>query len=441
MEIGEGELDEMIFGGDDWGEVGKPKGEFFMKLHQWPLIILGMFLVTGGGVLAAEWSRFRGPNGSGLGEAPGLAEGFTAADFKWKVALPGRGHSSPVVWGERIFVTGNPLGTTDRVIACLRVKDGGTIWKKVYPTGGYRIHADNNYAASTPAVDGERVYFHWASPESSGLVALDQKDGREVWRVDLGPFISQHGPGTSPIVFEDVVLLNFDQDQPKSYLIAVEAKTGKERWRWEHEGTKHSASTPCIFVPAGGDAEVITESFSMGLVANNLRTGAVVWRLANLMTKRCVASPFVTPGGLIIAQCGEGRAESFVEVVRPGSGVQSTVKVYEVLRLGGYVPTSIAVGEWLYLWKENGMVSCLKVATGELVWSERVPGSFYGSPICVNQRLYNMSTQGDLVCLAVGGKFQAPVVVGLGEGSHATPAVSGGRMYLRTFTQLISVGT
>ena len=158
------------------------------------------------------------------------------------------------------------------------------------------------------------------------------------------------------------------------------------------------------------------------------------------MTKRCVASPFVTPGGLSIAQCGEGRAESFVEVVRPGSGVQSTVKVYEVLRLGGYVPTSIAVGEWLYLWKENGMVSCLKVATGELVWSERVPGSFYGSPICVNQRLYNMSTQGDLVCLAVGGKFQAPVVVGLGEGSHATPAVSGGRMYLRTFTQLISVG-
>ena len=86
------------------------------------------------------------------------------------------------------------------------------------------------------------------------------------------------------------------------------------------------------------------------------------------------------------------------------------------------------------------MVSCLKVATGELVWSERVAGSFYGSPICVNQRLYNMSTQGDLVCLAVGGKFQAPVVVGLGEGSHATPAVSGGRMYLRTFTQLISVG-
>lgn len=399
-------------------------------------IFLGLCLGAG----AQEWTRFRGPNGAGLGVAPKLPAEFSEKDFNWKIELPGRGHSSPVVWGGRVFVTANPTATTRRVIVCVSAADGKTAWQKEYATGGYRLHADNNYAATSPAVDAERVYFHWASPESSGLVALDQKDGRELWKVDLGPFISQHGPGTSPIVFEDLVLLNFDQDQPKSFLLAVDARTGKERWRWEHAGTKHSASTPCIFTPKSGPPLVITESHSAGLAANDARTGALAWQLPALMTKRCVSSPFVTPGGLVIAQCGEGRAESFVEAVRPAADGKSAEKAYEVVRVGGYVPTAIAVGDLLFLWKENGLVTCLRAATGGQLWSERVEGPFYGSPVCVNNRLYNMTMRGDLVVLPVGEKFLPPVRIPLGEGSQATPAISGGRMYLRTFTHLISVG-
>jgi outer membrane protein assembly factor BamB len=389
---------------------------------------------------AQEWTRFRGPNGAGLGVAEKFPAELSERDFFWKIELPGRGHSSPVVWGERIFVTSNPPETTQRVISCVSAADGKTLWKKGYATGGYRQHADNNYASATPAVDAERVYFHWASPEGSGLVALDQKDGREVWKVDLGPFLSKHGPGTSPIVFEDVVVLDFDQDEGKSFLLAVDAKTGRPRWRREHEGTKSSASTPCIFTPKSGAPQVITESFATGVVASDTRSGAVVWQLPSLMTRRCVSSPFVTPGGLIIAQCGEGRAESFVEAVRPAADGKSAVRAYGVLRVGGYVPTPIAVGELLFLWKENGLVSCVRSATGEQLWSERVEGAFYGSPVCVNGRLYNMTMRGDLVVLAVGEKFQPPQRLALGEGSHATPAVSGGRMYLRTFTHLIAVG-
>ena len=389
---------------------------------------------------AQEWTRFRGPNGAGLGVAEKFPAELSERDFFWKIELPGRGHASPVVWGERIFVTSNPAETTQRVVSCVSAVDGKTLWKKEYATGGYRQHSDNNYAAATPAVDAERVYFHWASPEASGLVALDQKDGRELWKVDLGPFLAKHGPGTSPIVFEDLVILDFDQDEGKSFLLAVDVKTGKTRWRRPHEGTKSSASTPCIFTPKSGAPQIITESFSTGVVASDARTGAVVWQFPSIMTKRCVSSPFVTPGGLIIAQCGEGRAESFVEAVRPAADGKSAEKAYEVLRVGGYVPTPIAVGELLFLWKENGLVTCLRSATGEQLWSERVEGAFYGSPICVNQRLYNMTMRGDLVVLAVGEKFQPPQRLALGEGSHATPAVSGGRMYLRTFTHLIAVG-
>ncbi len=405
-----------------------------------PLLIVALASFLSCSAQAQEWTRFRGPNGSGLGVAPTLPAEFGVKDFNWKIELPGAGHSSPVIWGGRVFVTGNPKDTTQRVIACVSASDGKTAWQKEYATGGFRIHADNNYAASSPAVDAERVYFHWASPESSGLVALDQEDGRELWKVDLGPFISQHGPGASPIVFEDLVILSFDQDQPKSFLAAFDARTGKQRWRWEHPGTKNSSSTPCIFTPKDGSPMVITESFDTGIVANDARTGAVVWQLPGLMKKRCVSTPFVTPGGLIVAQCGEGRAESFVQIVRPSADGRTAEKLREIVRVGGYVPTPVAVGELLFLWKENGLVTCLRAATAEQLWSERVEGPFYGSPVSVNGRLYNMTTKGDLIVLATGEKFTPPLRIPLGEGSHATPAISGGRMYLRTFTHLISVG-
>ncbi len=411
-----------------------------MKPHLHFSLASAIFLSFSFSVGAQEWTRFRGPNGSGLGVAPKLPAEFAEKDFNWKIELPGAGHSSPVVWGGRVFVTGNPKGTTKRVLVCVNAADGKTLWQKEYETAGYRMYPDNNYAAASPAVDAERVYFHWASPESSGLAALDQKDGREVWKVDLGPFISQHGPGASPIVFEDLVILNFDQDQPKSFLAAFDAKTGQERWRWEHAGTKHSSSTPCLFTPKSGSPQIITESFDTGLVGNDAHTGAVVWQLPALMTKRCVSTPFVTPAGLIVAQCGEGRAESFVQIVRPAADGKSAEKIHEVVRVGGYVPTPIAVGELLFLWKENGLVTCLRAATAEQLWSARVEGPYYGSPVAVNGRLYTMTMKGDLIVLAAGEKFTPPVRIPLGEGSHASPAISGGRMYLRTFTQLISVG-
>jgi outer membrane protein assembly factor BamB len=388
----------------------------------------------------AEWTRFRGPNGSGLGTAPNFPAEFSHRDFNWHVELPGPGHSSPVVWGDRVFVTANPKHTTQRIVMCLNVEDGKTLWTKTYDSPSYHLNSDNNYAASSPAVDAERVYFHWASPTDSGLVALDQDDGHELWKVDLGPFVSEDGPGTSPIVFEDMVILNFDQDRPKSFILAVDAKTGKKRWRWDHAGAKNTPSTPCIFYPKQGGPQVVLPTFTLGLSAVDAHTGKLMWQLPGLMKKRCVASPIVTDTGLIVTQCGEGRAETFVEVVRPAPDGKSAKPAYEVLRMGAHVPTPISVDGRLYLWKENGYVTCLREETNEQVWSERTQGSFYGSPVCVNHRLYNMSTRGDLFVLAADDKFQQIAKIPLGEGSNATPAISGGRMYLRTYTHLISMG-
>jgi outer membrane protein assembly factor BamB len=387
-----------------------------------------------------EWTRFRGPNGSGIGKAAGVPAQFSPKEYNWNIELPGSGHSSPVVWGNRVFITCAPEGTAKRVVLCVSGEDGKILWQRDYETEVFRQHADNSYASMSPAVDSERVYVWWGSPTGSALVALDQKDGRELWRSELGPFVSQHGPGSSPIVFEDAVLLYFDQDNPKSFFVSFDAKSGAQRWKLEREGTTSTASTPCIFRANDGTPEAILISRTVGMTAVDVRNGSIKWELPGLLTKRCVASPFITDDGLIIAQCGEGRAESFVYAIKPPANGPAPTKVYEVIRTGGYVPTPIAVGPLLFLWKEDGLVTCLRAASNEQLWSERVQGPFYGSPVCVNGRLYNMSRKGDLIVLGAGEKFQQIARIPLGEGTHATPAISGGRMYLRTFTHLISVG-
>ena len=410
-------------------------------MNRFPLLAAALvFFLTSTGARAQEWTRFRGPNGSGVAVAPKFPAQFSEADFNWKVELPGSGHSSPVIWGDRVFVSATPAGSAKRVTVCLDAKDGKTVWSKEYETGAFRQHADNSYTSMSPAVDAERVYVWWGAPEGSALVALDQKDGKEIWKRDLGTFVSQHGPGASPIVVGDQVLLSFDQDQAPSFLIAVDAKTGKERWKYEHAGDKSSASTPCILKNPDGKTEAILISQTVGMTAVDVATGKVTWEIPGLLSKRCVASPVVSDAGLVIAQCGEGQAESFVYAVKPGSSGKPAEKLYEVVRAGGYVPCPTVVGDRLFLWKENGLVTCLRAATNEQVWSERVEGPFYGSPIALNGRLYNLTRRGELVVIGAGDAFEKIARIPLGEGSFATPAVSGGRMYLRTFTHLISVG-
>jgi len=314
------------------------------------------------------------------------------------------------------------------------------VWQREHAAPEFRKHSDNSFASSSPAVDGERVYVSWMSPEASGIAALDQRDGKELWKRDLGPFVSQHGPGVSPVVIDDLVLLDFDPDQPKSFLAAFDTKTGAEKWRWEHAGQMHSSSTPCVFTPKSGGTQIVSMSKTIGVTGLDVKTGKIAWQMPGLLTKRCVASPIVTDDGLIVVQCGEGQAESFVYAVKVAPDGKSAEKVYEVLRTGGYVPTPLALGPFLFLWKENGLVTCLRAANNEQVWSERVQGPFYSSPIAVGTRLYNVTRKGELVAVNAGDKFQEFARADLGEGSFATPAVSGGRMYLRTFTHLISVG-
>jgi len=393
---------------------------------------------------AAEpaWARFRGPNGAGISQADSVPAAWTTADYRWRVKLPGIGHSSPVVCGDRLFITSCVPDEPARIVRCLRTSDGGLIWKRSFAAVSHSMHQYNTYAVTTPALDAEKLYLSWASPEQYEVVALDQQKGREVWRRELGPFIAQHGFGSSPMLFADKVIVAGDQEPPgESFVAALDRATGEVVWRTKRRSAKAAYATPCLFQPADGPAQLIVTSTAHGMSGLDPNTGRVLWELADVFTQRIVASPVVA-GELVIGSCGVGRQGTRLIAVRPGQpdkGLKPEI-VYEVKGSLPYVCTPVVADGLLFLWSDQGVVTCADALSGEVRWRERVGGTFFGSPVWVAGRLYCMSREGEMVVLKAADRYEPLARFSLEEPTNATPALADGVMYLRTLSHLMAIG-
>jgi outer membrane protein assembly factor BamB len=395
------------------------------------------FCLIAAALPAQEWTRFRGPNGTGIGDAPHLPARWTDADLDWKVSLPGVGHSSPVLWGERIFIASAEGDGSRRLVLCLRAGDGGVEWSRPFEAPPFRKHPRNSQASSTPAADAERIYAVIPSPASVLAVALDHS-GKEVWRRDLGPFKAQHGYGTSPIVFEGLVILANEGDG-ESFVAALDARTGEVKWKAPRRTSEAAYGTPCIFDDGGGPA-LLLSSHAHGIASIDARTGEALWD-APLLDKRTVSSPVIARG-LAVATCGSGGGGNYMVAVRPCRKVEGEAsrEAWRLTKSVPYVPTSLARDDLLFLWGDGGIVTCVEVPAGKVVWQERAGGNFSGSPVWAAGRLYAISDDGDAVVLAAGRKYEVLARNPLGEASRSTPAVAGGRLFLRTASHLSAVG-
>ena len=419
-----------------------------------PLAAVALVVSSVSAADEGEWSRFRGPNGTGISRGTTVPVAWTDADYNWKIKLPGTGHSSPVLWGKRIFLTcGLPVDAR-RTVLCLDAADGRTVWRRDYPSKTFRQHRDNCYASATPAADADGLVLTWTTPKEIVLLALDP-DGREVWRRDLGPIVAEHGSGTSPVILGDLVVLTNDQDDTnlwpgdrsggrpvgKSSLVAVDRKTGRTRWQLQRRTALAAYSVPCLYRPEGGPAELIVTSTAHGITSVDPATGKVNWEVDKIFRDRCVGSPVTAPG-LVIAGYGYGSSGSLYVAVRPGSrerGIEPKI-IYQLKKPVPLVPTPVVKDGRLFLWHDDGRVECRKVATGEVIWTQRVGGFYYGSPVWVDGRLYCISRKGEVVVLSASDEFKVLARVPLGEKSYATPAVADGVMYLRTLSRLFSLG-
>jgi outer membrane protein assembly factor BamB len=392
-----------------------------------------------------EWTRFRGPNGQGISDAKTIPVRWTDKDYSWRVKLPAGGHGSTVTWGERVFLTCETPKPAGGILLALDAKTGRTLWQEQYTLTPYRFHNDNSYATSTPAVDADHVYVLWQTASETILAALDH-EGEEVWRRNLAGVYSQFGPGPSPAVFGDLLVFaheHWENDRGyESAWIAFDRQTGETRWTTKRQNSEISYSTPCLYLPAGGKPQLIFTSEAHGITAVAPSNGAVIWETESAFPARAVSSPVIA-GDLLIGTCGKGAAGKLLAAVRiPSNNEQKRVEpIYtHTGRTAPYVPTPLAKDGLFYTFHDQGDVSCLEAANGNLIWSDKPGGKFYGSPVWVNGLLYCINRAGDVVVLRAGRKYELLAVNSLGEKSQATPAVAGGFMYLRTYSHLVSIG-
>ncbi len=408
------------------------------------LLLAAFFAATS--AAGQEWTRFRGPNGTGVSSSRGLPVSWTEKEFVWRVPIAGASHSQPVIWGDRLFLLTALDAGKERVLLCLSKTDGRELWRQTYALPMPRLgNRNTGYANTSPVVDADRVVACFVSRDHFWVRAFDHA-GQELWRRDLGPFSAQHGHGASPIIHDGRVIVTNDQDGTSS-VVALDLKTGAVVWtspRATRGDTNVAAAygTPVVHHRADGVDELLLSSHAHGLSGLDARTGALNWE-SPVFDKRMVASPVVA-GDLVIGTCGSGAGTgNYLSAVKLGGqgNVAATHVAWTLKRATPYVPTPLFHEGRIYLISDAGFASAVEAATGKVLWSERLPrAEFFGSPVIVDGKIYCASTKGELIVLATGDTFRELGRSPLGEGTHSSPCVDAGRLYIKTFTHLVCLG-
>ena len=398
-----------------------------------------LLFVSAALVQAENWAQFRGPGGRGISDDKGIPVKWTAKDYRWKVKLAGVGHSSPVVWDNTVLITSAARAGERRALQAFEVGTGKELWAQQLGGNTHPKHALNSYASATPCTDGKLVYVAWGDNDEYFLVAHDIKTGKEKWRTQLQTSLSKHGHGTatSPVLFEDLVILLNEHDTGPGYIVALNKETGKQEWKLERKIEIMTYATP-IIVDVNGQPQLINSCLDDGLMGIDPRKGKVLWRTPGNFDLRTVAMPVHWKGHVYGSCGGGGRGKLMLAVKVGGKGdVNKTHIAWKRQKSLPYVPTPIVYEDHIYMWLDNGIVICANPKTGEEIWNERVGrGDFSSSPVCIDGKIYCSSRTGEFTVVKASPKFEILGRSQLGEKTHATPAVSNGRMFLRGFEHL-----
>lgn len=408
------------------------------------LAVCVLVACLGSTAAADHWPRFRGPNGTGHAAGP-FTVPLTADDIAWKQPLPGVGHSSPIVWEQQLYVTAADAETLQRHVICLSTDTGKELWRHSSKFIQHRKHRDNSFASSTPAADELGVYVAFTTPQEYTLMALGH-DGKERWTKSLGRYTSNHGGGASPMLYGELLILNHDQEAGESALRAFDRKTGNPVWALEGKTTgKAAMSTPALWKPAASAAaplavpeQLVYTTFGGGIAAADPKTGKRLWAATDVFFSRPIGSPQMT-GDLVIGVCGEGTGSRSLVAVRPDpTGANPPTTAYKIDQLGPHVPSPLIAGNNLILLNDLGQLTVVDVATGKTKWSQKVANGFYGSPVLVGDVLWAASKAGDLHGIQITDDAGNELCkLNLGAPSHSTPAISNGRMFVRTTESII----
>ena len=402
------------------------------------LCLLVLFVIVLSSPVSAEnWPGWRGPRGDGTSLEKNVPVRWSSTEnIVWKVSIPGKGHASPIVWDNRIFVVTALEKQKQRVLLCLDRSSGNIIWQRVVLESPLeRKNSLNSYASSTPVTDGEKVYISFLDRDRMFVAAYDFK-GNKVWEVRPGVFSSIHGYCSSPVLWKDKVIVNGDHDGP-AYIVALERATGKTVWKTPRPNMTRSYCAPVIYHIDGRNQMIL--SGSKCVASYDPDTGKQHW-IIDGPTEQFVAS-LVYNGELLFMTCGF--PDLFMQGIRPdGRGnVTDTHVVWQKDRDCSYVPSPVAAGPYFLVVSDSGVASCLKAKTGETLWRQRLEGKHSPSLVVAAGLVYFLSDRGVMTVVKPGPQYEVVVRNELGEKTRASPAISNGRMFLRGVENLYCIGT
>lgn len=386
---------------------------------------------------AENWPCWRGLRGDGTCLETSVPTHWTGTEnVLWKTAIPGKGHSSPIVWENRIFVTSAVKDTNQRLLMCLDRLTGKILWQReVLNAPPERKHSLNSYASSTPVTDGEKVYVSFLDRDKMFVAAYDF-DGNVVWQQRPGVFSSVHGYCSSPVLWKDMVIINGDHDGP-AYIVALNRKDGKTIWKTPRPNRTRSYCVPIIRTI--DDRNQMILSGSKCVASYDPDTGKQHW-IIDGPTQQYVAS-IVYNGDLLFMTCGF--PDLFIQAIRPdGVGnITNTHVVWQKDRDCSYVPSPIVTGPYFIVVDDKGVLSCFEAKTGKRFWRERLGRRHSASILSANGLVYILSDRGTMTIIKPGEKFQVVAENELGEETNASPAVSNGNLFLRGDKHLYCIGS
>lgn len=388
--------------------------------------MLGVLMVSLS-ACAREWPRWRGPDGSAVCDDSPLPVRWSGTEgVAWKAAIPGEGSSSPIVWGDAVFVTSSLEDGTRRILHCLDRRSGASRWScETRDPDPERTSALTGHAAATPATDGTRVVAFFGN---AGAVCTDLA-GEVLWRRRFGEFDSELGLASSPILHRGLAILVCDHDGDRfrtfdSFLIALDARTGETVWKTARAGLFRSWSTPIV---AAGELIVSAQD---EVRAYDPETGKMLWSARE--TTGWVAPSPVAGAGLVFAASGK---DGPTVAIRPGGEV-----AWRAARGGPYVCSPVLYGGLLYVCDEQGILVCRESGSGREVYKVRLQGKYSASPVAGDGKVYFTNEAGTTTVVKAGPEFAVLAENRLGEEVLASPAISRGAILIRAGKHLLCIG-
>ena len=436
------------------------------RLVSLTLLVISSLTVVGS---AANWPQWRGPDGSGVSNEKNLpGEWSPAKNIKWKTAIDGRGHSSPIVWGNKIFVTtavegevvpgakavthtneGKEFLHPDSVgadhkhtfkVVALNRDTGKILWESVAWEGTPfdNRHRKSSYAASTPATDGKLVYAFFGT---EGLYAYDF-NGKLAWKAQLGKLATVGmGTGTSPILYENLVIVQCDEDNGESsFIVALDRKTGKEAWRTPRK-VQVSWSTP-LLVRTSTRSELITSGTEF-IISYDPATGKELWRHKGVESN-AIPSPVANSEMVFLVAGFPAKIAMAIKLGGSGDLTGTPNVPWKYAKGTAYVPSPILYGDYLYLTTDRGILTCVDARTGEVKYEGGripIPATFTASPVAFEGKILMTSEDGDTFIVKAGPKHEILGTNSIGEAVYASPAIADGRIFIRGEKNLYCIGS